>query len=289
MFFRNKSTFSFDVEDWHQSIFRQFNSQSLDIQHVEHAVKKYIQLCSYYHVRSTCFIVGSLAKNQPKIVEDLLFAGHEIASHSLTHKPLYTLSETEMAAEIKESKSILEQITGKPINGFRAPCWSVSPINAETYYHLLEDLGYSYSSSIYPGETYLYGFPGFPQKPHKPIINGRKTSIVEFPGPMLNLGKFACGYSGGFYFRVLPYPIISRLFDKEIKRNGSAFSYIHPYEIEPLVKIDANSLKFMEKMVLYYRTKSNLNRVSKFLNRFGKDMLPFCDRLEQFDMNINET
>lgn len=52
---------------------------------------------------------------------ELCNLGFEIGSHSLTHRYLPDLSSHEVRAEIVDSKSRLEQITGKPVNHFSCP------------------------------------------------------------------------------------------------------------------------------------------------------------------------
>ena len=50
-----------------------------------------------------------------------LYAGHEIASHSMTHPFLHTLPEEEVFQQLWEDKRQLEELFGRPIAGFALP------------------------------------------------------------------------------------------------------------------------------------------------------------------------
>ncbi len=48
-------------------------------------------------------------------IRKLVDAGWEIGSHLHTHKPVTELSDSELLSELNESKTILEEISGKPV------------------------------------------------------------------------------------------------------------------------------------------------------------------------------
>lgn len=50
-----------------------------------------------------------------------LYAGHEIASHTLMHPYMHCLTKEEIIRELSEDKSNLEKLFGKPIRGFAVP------------------------------------------------------------------------------------------------------------------------------------------------------------------------
>lgn len=52
---------------------------------------------------------------------ELLAKGHEIASHTMTHRALPGLNDEELAWELAESKRILEELTGRAINHVAYP------------------------------------------------------------------------------------------------------------------------------------------------------------------------
>jgi peptidoglycan/xylan/chitin deacetylase (PgdA/CDA1 family) len=54
-------------------------------------------------------------------VRDLSEQGMEIGSHGLTHTALTTLEDTELTKELTESRAILREITGQPVDGVVYP------------------------------------------------------------------------------------------------------------------------------------------------------------------------
>lgn len=114
---------------------------------------RYLDLLAELGLRSTFFLVADFARqpgNQP-FLQRLVAAGHEVASHSLTHRiELCTLPLVEKAREIIDSKKILEDLSGQEVVGFRGPGYAFDTDIAR----LLLENGYLYDSSVVPG--YLF-------------------------------------------------------------------------------------------------------------------------------------
>ena len=72
-------------------------------------------------VPATFFVVGKMALQHPELVEELSLAGHEIEVHGFTHTNLTKLSERDVEKELNETRSIIEDITGKKCFFFRPP------------------------------------------------------------------------------------------------------------------------------------------------------------------------
>jgi peptidoglycan/xylan/chitin deacetylase (PgdA/CDA1 family) len=54
-------------------------------------------------------------------IRDVYARGHEIAAHTVSHPYLTTLTDSQLAAELRNSKSTLERITGAPVVSFSSP------------------------------------------------------------------------------------------------------------------------------------------------------------------------
>jgi peptidoglycan/xylan/chitin deacetylase (PgdA/CDA1 family) len=72
-------------------------------------------------VKATFFVAGSFCDMFPESVRMLAEAGHEIASHSDSHRDLTKLSEAEALKEIRESGRKLQEVSGKRVALFRVP------------------------------------------------------------------------------------------------------------------------------------------------------------------------
>ncbi len=94
------------------------------------------------NVRATFFVVADLLESCADVFRGA-FAGHEIASHGLTHRVLAGLGEKEVAFELAESRQKLEAAFGRRVVGFRAPFLRTPP----GWFRLLKAAGYEYDSS----------------------------------------------------------------------------------------------------------------------------------------------
>jgi peptidoglycan/xylan/chitin deacetylase (PgdA/CDA1 family) len=93
---------------------------------------------------ATFFTVSSVAEDHPDAVRALADAGHEIASHTHSHRLLSELSPEERREELVRSREVLESVTGASVDGFRAPAFDVPDGTLAA----LADAGYAYDSSV---------------------------------------------------------------------------------------------------------------------------------------------
>ena len=111
------------------------------------AIPRALSLFRDAGARATFFLIGEEAERHPEVVRSIVDAGHEVASHSMTHRLPFDLSDpARVTLEIERSKSVLERLSGRPVEGFRAPSWGV---NAELFSYL-RSAGYRYDASSFP-------------------------------------------------------------------------------------------------------------------------------------------
>ncbi|MFC4700155.1 XrtA system polysaccharide deacetylase [Glaciecola siphonariae] len=186
-----------------------------------------IDLFNENGVKATFFTLGWVAKHCPDVIKRIVDEGHELASHGTNHRRNTLMSEADVRQDIVESKDILEQTSGQPVIGYRAPSFSIDKSN-EWVFDILVELGFKYSSSTYPIAHDLYGVPDWPRFVHK-----RKEGIVEIPVPTLAQDKGNKGIGGGGYFRLYPYWLSKRRIDAYLRQTGQPYNfYFHPWEID---------------------------------------------------------
>jgi peptidoglycan/xylan/chitin deacetylase (PgdA/CDA1 family) len=96
-------------------------------------------------IRATFFCTGLFAKRQPERIRRLAERGHEIASHGWEHRDDYgRLSPTAAIDRLRDSRRLLEDVTGREVLGVRAPRLSACPAG------LLAGAGFSYDASPQP-------------------------------------------------------------------------------------------------------------------------------------------
>ena len=77
-----------------------------------------LDMLSAHQAKATFFVVGEIAEKYPKIIDDILLAGHEIACHSWSHASYPTLTRRERTEEIRKCE---KSLNGKLTKYFRPP------------------------------------------------------------------------------------------------------------------------------------------------------------------------
>jgi len=222
---------TFDIEEWHRVNYRGAGAPPMTCSPdwMECFTDKLLDICAAGECVSTFFVLGSVAEQFPQVVKRIAAAGHEIASHGCDHKSVCAMTPEEFIEDLRRSCGTLESLTGKKVLGFRAPSFSVDRGILPWYYDALEKAGLTYSSSVFPGKTFLYGIPDFPRHIHRPRFGGQCTAITEFPVTRVDVA----GRTMGLYLRFFPLPFVRRRIRKENASGNPAMLYMHPRELDP--------------------------------------------------------
>jgi hypothetical protein len=131
-----QSIFSIDVEDWFNLSGTGQEPPPSQWDHLESRLEKnfrgLLELLAQRGAISTCFFLGYFAKRFPHLVREAAAAGHEIASHSYFHRLAYEMSPAEFYDDALASRQLLEDISGAPVRGYRAPAFSVTAVVLRT-------------------------------------------------------------------------------------------------------------------------------------------------------------
>ncbi len=228
-----KNALTIDVEDYFQvSAFAPHIDRSdwgrLECR-VERNVDRILQMLDERRIKATFFTLGWLAERHPAVVRAIARQGHEVASHGYGHERVSDLSRSSFLDDIRSAKAILEDLSGAPVTGYRAPSFSIGKSNLWAFDCLAES-GYRYSSSIYPIRHDHYGMPDAPRFAHRRSDSG----LIEIPVTTLRVAGRNLPSSGGGYFRLLPYAV-SRWMLRQVNAvdGEAAVFYFHPWEIDP--------------------------------------------------------
>ena len=197
---------------------------------VEANVERILRLLDGQGIHATFFTLGWIAERYPAMLRRIAAAGHEVASHGHAHLRASQQSRLEFLHDVVQSKTILEQLTGQPVLGYRAPSFSIGAANLWAF-DVLREAGYRYSSSIYPIRHDHYGMPDAPRFAWRPR---GMDGVLELPVSTARLGRHNVPAGGGGYFRLLPYPLSRWLLRRINSRDGQAgIFYFHPWELDP--------------------------------------------------------
>lgn len=198
---------------------------------VERSTERVLELFDSLGVKGTFFTLGWVAERHPQLVRRIADAGHEVASHGYGHRMVTTMTPEELRADVSRARKLLQDASGQPVLGYRAPTFSVV---RETLWALdvLRDEGFRYDSSIYPILHDRYGIPDFPREPHR-IEDGPGSGMIEVPMTTLRVLGRNVPLGGGGYLRLLPLAYNSlglRWFERRERRPFVV--YFHPWELD---------------------------------------------------------
>lgn len=188
-----------------------------------------------HDAESTFFVVSEIAAERPALVERIVDAGHEIASHTHRHRHLSELEPETRREELLTSRELLERVAGTPVTGFRAPSFDVAP----EHFREIADAGYEYDSSVVPCRTIpgWYGGEWTARRPCRAdeIAAGapptlRELPIAVMPGLRLPLTGTWIRFFGVRY-TVLGMRLLAR-------RGIAPVLYVHPWEFADLPAVE---------------------------------------------------
>jgi peptidoglycan/xylan/chitin deacetylase (PgdA/CDA1 family) len=80
-----------------------------------------LELLGEHDAHATFFVIGARIREQPKMLAQIVEAGHEVGSHTLTHPRLTEISDEEVRAEVAAGAAAVQHVLGEPSRLFRAP------------------------------------------------------------------------------------------------------------------------------------------------------------------------
>jgi polysaccharide deacetylase family protein (PEP-CTERM system associated) len=275
-----------DVEDWYMntdiSMWDSYEDRIVE------STNKILRLLTESNTKATFFVLGYVAENYPKLVEEIKDEGHEIATHGYSHTMVTKQRPSEFKEDLLKSVRILETITGDKVMGYRAPWFTIMEGTAWAI-DVLKKEGLRYDSSVFPIKTHRYGLPDAPLFPfHISSTDIKKEDpkddFLEFP---LSVYKLPIVHknipvAGGFYLRSFPYWFIKHAIRKinkmghfpywfikhairKINKMGQpAVFYIHPWELD----LDQPRIKELE-WHHYYNLPYTERKFKRLLNDFA--------------------
>lgn len=244
---------------------------------VEANTDKILQLFDDHNATATFFTLGWIAERFPQVVKRIVDQGHELASHGTMHQRASSQTREEFKADVGGAKRLLEDISGKPILGYRAPSFSFTKDNLWVYDVLAEE-GYKYSSSVYPVVHDHYGIPDAPRFKYM-----TDSGIEEIPLSTLPLFGKNLPISGGGYFRLYPYALTRWALQRFSQNEQEPYIfYLHPWEVDPnQPKMEGLSAKSR------FRHYLNLSRVEGRLKQMMTDF-QWSSMAELYGFNDNK-
>lgn len=219
---------SVDVEDWYQSTI----DPGADLSdRFETSTQRVLDAFASRGVYATFFVLGLAAEKCPELIKRISAAGHEVQSHGYGHRENWEMNRDELREDLLHAKHLLEDLTGREVFGYRAPCFSIDERN-EWALDVIVETGHKYDSSIFPLKTSRYGIDGYPPEPRIVTTSGGGR-LVEAPVACFTFCKRRLPVGGGGFFRLWPYLVIRRAWRQMDAEGRPGIVYMHPYEYDP--------------------------------------------------------
>jgi len=269
---------TFDIEDWFHILDNKETKSSSEWIKFDSRIR--IGMDLIYDVlektekSATFFVVGWMAEKYPEIIREISDRGFEIGSHTHLHQLAYEQDRKTFYNDVEKSIKTLEDCTGEKVSSFRAPGFSITKTNKWAF-EILHELGVTKDSSVFPAGRAHGGLPSY-RSALPSIIEYNGIKLKEFPiNTHTILGKPFI-FSGGGYFRLLPYKII----ENWTNQSNYVMTYFHPRDFDihqPIVP----GLSLPRRFKSYVGIKNCKSKLEKWLRSFD-----FID-LNQADQKIN--
>jgi polysaccharide deacetylase family protein (PEP-CTERM system associated) len=269
---------TFDIEDWYLSNPLPENADwdKYEVRIYE-GMERILTVLEEHQLKGTFFCLGWIAEKHPQVIQDICKYGHHIGCHSYRHELLFHFNKNEFRVDTERTKKLIEDLTGVAVNAYRAPFFSITNENKWAL-EVLIDLGFEYDCSIFPAARDYGGFRDYGKAEPAifQIADGRK--LKEFP---INTHQFIgknLVFSGGGYFRILPYSIIK----KWAKQVSYIMTYFHPRDFDPTQPVLSN-IPLHRRFKSYIGLKSAFAKFQNLLNDFDFIDIREADRQTNWD------
>ena len=254
------NAFTVDLEDWAHGL---LGGQTPITSRVVGNVERMLALLARHNVRATFFALGKVCAQFPQLLPRVAEAGHEIASHGYGHDLVYNMTPESFREDVRRSVDIIGEQTGAAPVGYRAPAFSITRKSLWAG-PILAELGFKYSSSVFPIRGRRYGIPDAPRypfawrdgeigpdqsDPRQPGIRASaraeargslscsrgtidRAELIEFPLTTLAFAGRRWPVCGGGYLRLLPTCFLKAAVRQAHRAGQPAVVYMHPYELD---------------------------------------------------------
>lgn len=256
---------TFDVEEWFHLL--DFDATRTEAEWGKYEVRIYenvdriLDILECTNTKATFFIIGWVAKTYPDVVKKIA-AKYQLGSHTMNHQLVWQQTQEEFRNDVESSVKLLQDITGKPIECFRAPGFSIRESEPWAF-DILADLGIKYDCSIFPAHHAHGGMSSYGE-PVPALIKHGDSVIKEFPVTTKDFMGRKIIFSGGGYFRLCPYPLIKKWSQEN---PDYLLSYIHPRDLDggqPMLE----GLPLKRKFKSYVGTKGAAEKLRRYLKDF---------------------
>ena len=267
---------TFDIEEWFHILDNESTKTEKQWENfesrLEYNMDKIFKLLDDNKQDATFFCLGWVARKHPNIIKKIDELGYEIATHSDMHQLAYEFNKKQFNQDLELSIKSIEDITGKKITTYRAPGFSIKEENLWVFDELLKH-GIEKDCSVFPAKRSHGGLEKFGHS-QPSYIERDSRKIKEFPINIHKVFGKNIIFSGGGYFRVLPYPLLKYFMNK----SDYVMTYFHPRDFDheqPMIE----ELNAIRKFKSYHGLSSSLSKLERLIQNFDFISLNQADKM----------
>lgn len=238
-----------------------------------------LSILGSHDVCVTFFVVSAIAGEFPEYVKRIAAAGHEIASHTRTHRLLTELDRSERLQELRDSKNTLRDVSGQDVTGFRAPAFDIP----DSHFQELAEAGYGYDSSIIPCRA-IPGWYGGKYRTDAPTVASELTTETnsEVPVVPVSVAPWLRLPLSGAWTRLLGRQYLLFGIRWLNHRGITPVLYFHPWEFAELPPVSG-----IPKRV-YWRTGTWLQRTLDSVLTLADETVSVGQLAAEVDPSLNK-
>ena len=257
---------TFDIEDWFH-ILDNMETQAVESwsefeSRIDEGVDRILEALDRVDAQATFFCLGWIAEKYPSVIRRIINQGFEIGSHSFAHQLVYSQNRAKFKEDLDRSIASIEEASGQKVRMFRAPGFSITENSLWAFDELVER-GIEIDCSIFPAPRAHGGLPGFDFSAPARLILNNDNVLRCFPINTLSILGRKIVYSGGGYFRLLPWWYL----DSRFSRDNYVMTYFHPRDFDadqPLVP----GLSLARRFKSYVGLGGAMNKLEKLLDKY---------------------
>jgi polysaccharide deacetylase family protein (PEP-CTERM system associated) len=221
-----------DVEEWYHTClvpdYVHPEGRPVLLNELDWLLPELLKMMHEARCTATFFVLGEVAERLPRRIRQIAEAGHEVASHGYLHLRACERSPQAFLGDLRRSKAVLEDLVGMPVQGFRAPEWSLRSLDS-SWLPKVAEAEFLYDCSLTP-----CAFSGRPTNPRfacRLLLNGAGPArgLLEFP-PLTFGGPLRLP-AGGWTGRLANPERLVRAAQDHIDQGGLPLAVVHPWEV----------------------------------------------------------
>lgn len=280
MIYNGMNILTFDIEEW----FHLLDNDSTKTENewgkfevrIHENMDRIFSILEDKNVSASFFVMGWMAEKFPEVIREIGDRGYEIGSHTHLHQLVFDQSPQEFKSDVERSIKTLEDVSGQKVKFFRAPGFSITENNLWAF-EILHELGIEIDCSVFPAGRAHGGLKSYgTAEPSVLKYNG--IQLKELPINTHSIFGKQVIYSGGGYFRLLPYSLIKRW----SQNDPYIMSYIHPRDLDPGQPM-IGELSFPRKFKSYVGLKKAENKLKNWITDFEFVDIKTADSMINWD------